>query len=321
MKEKGDSFTLSFSSETKIEIAQRRFGKECCLRAAAYGVACFARYFDSRGIVVQTELEEVAAYARRIFKVCGVLGTIVEKPRPNGIMYEFAVKDECEVEKLHMLFGTTGREVNLQIDPQLLKCSSCVSAFVGSAFLCSGTIADPHKGYSFEILSPRLNLSKDLEALLAEHEFAPSRTRRKGVYVVYVKASGHVEDLLTFIGAFTSSMKVMDEKAVRAVRNQLNRLTNCETNNMKKRIDTNMAYIKAIRYLEQQDALEALSEPLRQAARLRCEYPDASLAELAEKFDPPIRKPGLAHRLKKLETIAADLQKRTTHTEDGENND
>jgi len=312
---------VSFSSETKIEIAQRRFTRECCMRAAAYGIACFARYFDTRGVVVQTELEEVAQYARRIFKLNGVLGTIVEKQRANGVIYEFAVKEATEVEKLHTLFDTTGREVNLQIDPRLLPCTGCAAAFIGSAFLCSGTIADPQKGYCLELLTPRLNLSRDVEALLAEHEFAPGRTRRKGTYVVYTKASGHVEDLLTFMGAANSSMRVMDQKALRSMRNQLNRLNNCETNNMKKLIVTNTACIKAIQYLKQQNALEALNPSLQQAARMRCEHPDDSLAELAEKFDPPISKSGLSHRLKKLEALAADLQKRTAHTEEQNDHD
>ena len=45
---------MSFASSAREEIAQRSPTKECCVRAAAYGIACFAKYFDARGLVLQT---------------------------------------------------------------------------------------------------------------------------------------------------------------------------------------------------------------------------------------------------------------------------
>lgn len=306
---------MSFSSDTKAEIAQHRLAKACCLRAAAYGAACFAKYFDARGIVIQTELEPVARHFDRVFRRCGVTGAITPKERPNGALYEFAVKEEGAVTKLHALFGTTGRETSLQIDPKLLCCPQCVAAFTAAAFLCSGTITDPQKEYNLEFLTARYNLAKDFEALLAEHEFEPHRTRRKGINVVYVKASGHIEDLLTFMGAPNASMKVMDQKAYRSMRNQCNRLNNCETANMQKQIDSNTAAKRAILYLKEQNVLETLSEPLRQAAEMRCKMPEASLSELAAAFDPPLSKSGLSHRLRKLESIAAGLRARNAEKE------
>jgi hypothetical protein len=150
------------------------------------------------------------------------------------MQYEFSVKAPQEVEKLHALLGTTGDEPSLQIDPQLLVCQQCVPAFVAAAFLCGGTATDPQKEYNLEFLTPRSNLSRDFEALLAEHEFAPHRTRRKGVNLVYVKASDHLEDLLTFMGASGASLQLMNEKVYKSIRNQTNRRTNCDTANLGK---------------------------------------------------------------------------------------
>ena len=301
---------MSFSGDTKIEITQRRLSKPCCVLAAAYGAACFAKYFDERGIVVQTEQESVAQFLLRVYQRCGVQGTVISKERPSGILYEFSVKDPCEVQKLHALFGTTGKETNLQINPSLLRCSHCVSSYIAAAFLCGGTLTDPEKEYNLEFLTSRYNLSRDFEALLAEHEFVPHRTRRKGVYVIYVKASSNIEDLLTFIGATNASMKVMDQKVYRSMRNQVNRLNNCETANMQKRIDSNAAAQKAIRYLEEQGVLETLSAPLRQAAEIRKQMPEASLSELSAACNPPVSKSGLSHRLKKLVDLATQLYTR-----------
>ena len=82
---------------------------------------------------------------------------------------------------------------SLQIDPRLIRCQTCVSAYIGAAFLCSGTVIDPQKEYNLEFLTSRTNLARDFEALLAEHEFAPHRTRRNGVNLIYVKTGANVE--------------------------------------------------------------------------------------------------------------------------------
>ncbi len=301
---------MSFSSDAKQEITRRKLAQPCCAKAACYGMACFAKYFDTHGVVIQTEMESVANYAHKMFARCGVQGYTVEKIRPNGVLYEFAVKDPAEVEKLHALLGTTGSEVNLQIDPAILTGLHCVSAFVAAAFLCGGTATDPQKEYSLEFLSSRTTLSRDFEALLAEHEFSPHRTRRKGMNLVYVKASDHVEDLLTFMGASNASIQLMNEKVLKSVRNQVNRRSNCEMANLGKTAAAYGSALKAIRYLEAEGALESLSEPLQQTAQMRMAHPDLTLGELAQSFTPTISKSGLSHRLKKLETIAQNLQQR-----------
>ena len=166
---------MSFASQAREEIAQRslQLQKDCCVRAAAYGIACFAKYFDARGLVLQTEQELTARVAEQLFARCGVQGTVLEKPRPSGVVYEFGIRESEQVRRMHELFGTTGSETSLQIDPGLIRCQTCVSAYISTAFLCGGTVTDPQKEYNLEFLTGRTNLAKDFEALLAEHEFAP----------------------------------------------------------------------------------------------------------------------------------------------------
>ena len=194
---------MSFASQAREEIAQHslQLQKDCCVRAAAYGIACFAKYFDAKGLVLQTEQELTARVAEQLFARCGVQGTILEKSRPSGVVYEFGIREPEQVARLHELFGTTGSETSLQIDPRMIRCQTCVSAYIGMAFLCGGTVTDPKKEYNIEFLTSRTNLARDFEALLAEHEFAPHRTRRNGVNLVYVKSCANVERILAFMGA------------------------------------------------------------------------------------------------------------------------
>ena len=54
--------------------------------------------------------------------------------------------------------------------------------------------------------------------------------------------------------------------------------------------------------------MDTLPEPLRETARLRMEYPDLTLARLAEKFDPPVSKAGLSHRFKRIQEAARRVE-------------
>lgn len=303
---------MSFASQAREEIAQRslQLQKDCCVRAAAYGIACFAKYFDARGLVLQTEQELTARVAEQLFARCGVQGAVLEKPRPSGVVYEFGIREPEQVRRMHELFGTTGSETSLQIDPGLIRCQTCVSAYISTAFLCGGTVTDPQKEYNLEFLTGRTNLAKDFEALLAEHEFAPHRTRRNGVNLIYVKSSASVERILAFMGAVEASARMNAQKAVKQLRNQINRQTNCDTANLGKTARANAQTTRAIRFLQEQGALETLPEVLQQAAAMRMENPDLSLTALCACFDPPVSKSGLSHRMKKLEALAEDLRRR-----------
>ena len=170
-------------------------------------------------------------------------------------------------------------------------------------FLCSGTVTDPQKEYNLEFLTARTNLARDFEALLAEHEFAPHRTRRNGVNLVYVKNSANLERLLRFMGAAGAAEEIHAQKAFKQVRNQTNRQTNCDTANLGKTARANAQTLRAIRYLQENDALETLPEVLQQAAAVRLQYPDLSLTALCGCFDPAVSKSGLSHRMKKAGSV------------------
>ncbi len=301
---------ISFASRVREEIAQRSLQKDCCVRAAAYGIACFAKCFDARGLVFQTEQPHSVQTAQQLFARCGIQGEIVENHRPSGVLYEFKICAPEQVARMHELFHTTGTETSLQIDPELIRCQTCVSAYIGAAFLCSGTMTDPQKEYNLEFLTARTNLAKDFEALLAEHEFAPHRSRRNGVNLVYIKTGANLERLLSFMGAGMAAEEIHVQISLKQFRNHSNRQTNCDTANLGKTARANAQTLRAIRFLQEQHALETLPDPLQLAAEKRMQYPDLSLAALCERFEPPISKSGLSHRMKKLEVLAESLRKR-----------
>ena len=85
------------------------------------------------------------------------------------------------------------------------------------------------------------------------------------------------------------------------------RLTNCETNNIKKAVDAAAKQKALIERLEEKGLLSFLPDEIADTARLRMQYPDLSLSQLAAVSVPSITKSGLSHRLSKVMELGERL--------------
>ena len=86
----------------------------------------------------------------------------------------------------------------------------------------------------------------------------------------------------------------------------VNRRCNCDDANTSKVVVAAQEQLAALRILRQRGLFENLPKKLLMAAKAREENPEASLTELAEMMDPPITKPAMNHRLKKLVAMARE---------------
>jgi len=128
-------------------------------------------------------------------------------------------------------------------------------------------------------------------------------------FLVYLKESTKIEDLLSLMGAQKFALDLMNSKIEKSIRGDINRRQNFDGANMQKSINGAMHVIGSIRYLEEKGVLTTLSEPLQKAAKLRLSFPEASLAELCHRSEELITKSGLNHRLQKLCAMAKKLKK------------
>ena len=64
----------------------------------------------------------------------------------------------------------------------------------------------------------------------------------------------------------------------------------------------------AIRILKEAGQLEKLPAKIQQAAQARQSNPSASLSELAAMMEPPITKPAMNNRMKKLVQLAKEIE-------------
>ena len=182
--------------------------------------------------------------------------------------------------------------------------------FLRALFLEKGTMTNPALDYHLEFACISLEEAQALCSFIeniSELSVTPGVTKRKGQYVVYVKGSEQITDLLAFIGANKAAMEFMQVKMVKEVRNYVNRTTNFETANIEKTASAAVGQLEAIRKIQRERGLASLPDELRELAELRLENPEYSLRELGEALTPPITRSGVNHRLKRLLQIAEEI--------------
>ena len=172
------------------------------------------------------------------------------------------------------------------------------------AFLASGSVSDPDKGYHLEFVCEDASKADQIIRLCRDFEVGARKTTRRSETVVYVKEGEMIGELLSVMGAQNSYMDFENRRIYKDVSNTVNRRVNCETSNIRKTVTAASRQLDDIRFLEEHGFLDDLPEPLREAAYGRLEHPDATLAELGALMDPPVGKSGINHRLLRLSDIA-----------------
>lgn len=295
---------MSFSAEIKRELCKTALSRKCCVQAEAYGILLYCSSFQRGGIRITTESDAFAARLPLLFKKAFQLGFDQLPPDRPG-KRSFLVTDPAKIMAIGETFGHNPEEsLALHINFGVLEEDHCRSAFFRGAFLAGGSVTDPDKGYHLELATSHYNVGREMPALLRESGFDPKSVERKANYVTYFKQSEYIEDFLTAIGAPVAAMGIMNAKVEKHLRGSVNRRVNCDAANLDKTVDAAQGQIEAIRRLEERGALEELPDKLKEAALLRRENPELTLAQLAALCDPPVTKSALNHRLRKLITLS-----------------
>lgn len=299
---------MSFSSEVKAELAALPAENECCRASLAYGLLECGHAFTQEAISLQTEHEPVAdLYRRAVSDVCTLAPGLWEERRRGNGGFSLAVGDIAARRRVLERFGHSAGEVALRLNRAVFECEACPTCYLRGAFLACGAVTDPKADYHMEFSTPFYNLSRDLEALVAELGLKAGRIRRKGGYVVYIKDSEQIEDCLTLMGATAASLEMMNVQIVKDIRNNANRVTNCESANIDKTVAAAAVQVQAVQRIARHGGLGSLPDDLREIAQLRLDNPEMSLRELGEAMRPPLSRSGVNHRLRRLLAYADTL--------------
>lgn len=295
---------MSFSSDVKTELCRTGLDRPCCARAEAYGALLYCNTFSAQEVRVITESGSFAG--RLPVLLDRAFGLAFDRlPSRDEQKYIFQITSAGKIGRIIDTFGFDSRQSPvLHINFGLLEEDCCRAAFLRGAFLSGGSVTEPAKRYHLELATSHTQASRELLALLADMGCRPKQTVRGGWQVTYFKSSGQIEDLLTLMGAPLSAMELMNTRAEKELRNGVNRRVNCEAANLDKAVDAAQEQLRAIRRLYELGRVEGLSAPLKETIVLREMYPELTLSQLAEEFDPPITKSCLNHRLRKLTALS-----------------
>ena len=310
---------MSFSYDTKNELCGLGIQRTCCARAEAYGILLYCSTFSPAEVRIVTENPNFAARLPKLFHKAFNLRF---DRQPEGETQGKLIFQITERKKLDHIINTLGYDPRqnpvLHINFAMVEEPCCRAAFLRGVFFAGGSITDPLKRYHLELTTSHLQASRELGVLLRESGYPPKSVSRNGSFVTYFKQSDQIEDFLTLIGAPVAAMNVMTAKMEKDLRNSVNRRLNCDSANVDKAIEASMEHVEAIRRLRAADKLDELPEKLKETAALREEYPELTLSELAQEFDPPVTKSCLNHRLRKLLELSRALP--NTASEEETNN-
>ena len=199
-----------------------------------------------------------------------------------------------------------------KISKNIVKNDDTISGYLAGAFLAAGSVNSPEtSNYHLEISLNSENYAKWLSKLFAKYKnsnIEPKIIKRRDNYVIYFKKSDQISNFLIIIGAVSSCLEFEDVRANRDLVNNANRLTNMDTANMKKMLETGLRQIKEIELIDKKLGIKNISnEKAKLLCQLRKENESASLVDLAslmsETLDKPITKSNINHLFRYLHEL------------------
>ena len=269
---------LSFSGSAKAEVCKEYPQSGCCALAECFGILLFCNSFSEDCIKIITESQDFARLLPKLFR------------KAFGLSF-----DSCPEE------GSTCLPV--------VEEDCCKASFLRGAFLTGGSVTSPAKSYHMELASTHQSVVRECDALIRDTlGFSPKTASRAGGKVLYLKQSDLISDFLTYLGAPVAAMGIMEAKLEKELNNKVNRCCNCDDANTSKVVEAAQEQLAAIRVLREKEMVEALPGKLQAALKAREENPEATLTELAAMMEPPITKPAMNHRLKRIVEIAGEVR-------------
>ena len=288
---------MSFCSDIKNELAKIR-PSECCKEPLCYGFLLFSRFFSIKKMGMQTENKGSALLYRELLGA--VYGAEVSLSVGGSLRPTYKAEVVNETDRLRILASVDFGIYNGSINRDALGRECCCASFIRGAFLACGHLSDPSNSYRADFPVRDESLARELKALLEEHYISANISRRGNGFVVYIKRSEMVINLLTVIGASAISLEFIETTILKELNNKTNRAINCDAKNINRTVEAAEKQRRAIEYLYAADRLESLPAELVAAAKLRIENPSASLKELCAVSSEPITPSGLNHRFKRI---------------------
>jgi len=311
---------LSLTRQVKQELARLEETLACCgsweLKALLLRNGYYSLRRNTHALVIAVDNSAVARRLFNLLRQAGVeLPSIVREQEKrldkNRFMVRVTGREQIDALLVYLDLKEAGRLLSLPRLPTAIpKRNCCRRAFLRGAFLAGGSISISRRsGYHLEINCGGTEDARVYRKLLGFFNLDAPYRLRDGTAYLYFKSAEAIADFLRIIGAGGTLLELESMRVVRSMRNQVNRVVNCETANLEKVVASAQQQLDLIDRAEKTVGLDKLPLSLRQAALIRKQYPDASLKELGALLDPPVSKSGMNHRFRQLSKMFAPHQK------------
>lgn len=220
----------------------------------------------------------------------------------QGKIYTITLKEKINLDEINIVNSKIELNENIKefCNNEILE-----KALIRGSFLGSGSINNPEKIYHLEILySCEKNVDYIIN-ILKKYDV----NMKKLNSTAYLKDGEEISKFLAFIGANSAVLKFEEIRVIRDMRNNVNRLVNCETANLNKTINAALKQIEDIKFIKNMKKFNELPPNVQELAKLRLENPDMPLAELGKMLSTPVGKSGVNYRLKVISNYAEELRR------------
>lgn len=298
----------SFTSQVKEELVANIYDSNDRLRAllSAYIRINGSLIFRNKKTLLQLNTEN-AKIGKFIYKnindiyQCNAELIVKEKKsftKSKSYLIEIDESSETIMDDLEISF------LEGKISKNIVRNDDTISGYLAGAFLAAGSVNSPvTSNYHLEISLNSENYAKWLSKLFGKYKnsnIEPKITIRRDQAVLYFKKSDQISNFLIMIGAVSSCLEFEDVRANRDLMNNANRLTNMDTANMKRTIETGLRQVEEIKVIDHWLGVDNISNIKEKVlCQLRLENESASLQELAdlmsERFKKTITKSNVNH--------------------------
>lgn len=307
---------MSFTAEVRDELARCEPTCEYCGLAtlAALTRVCGTLSIAGAGHYRLAVATETGAVARTMI---GLTHTVLKLKTEFTVRrsvlhkvrnYLITLPDQPGLDKALVLLGILDRKGDLVagIPRHVVSRPCCRLSYIRGALIAGGFVADPRGDFHLEVAVQGEQFAQALADLIGEVGVKARVNRRRSSFAVYMKSAEDICRLLEAAGAARSVASIHDARAVKSVKNEVNRRVNAELANSARSAGAAQHQLELIAELKERGLRDTLPPALAAFCDLREAHPDLSLRDLGELADPPLSKSALYHRVLRLEKLLED---------------
>lgn len=219
--------------------------------------------------------------------------------------YLIVLPDQPDLEKALVLLGILDRSGGLVrgVPHHVVARDCCRLSYIRGSLIAGGFVADPRGDFHLEISVQGEEYARALADLIGQVGVPARVNARRGSFAVYIKSARDIRRLLEMLGAARSVRDIDEARAMKSVKNDVNRRVNAELANQGRSAAGAQRQIEMIERLEREGLRQSLPDALADFCDLRERYPDLSLRDLGQMTDPPLSKSALYHRVLRIEKL------------------